>query len=134
MIEPTDRERLGTIAAGYPLARVVVLFGSVARGTAFPWSDADIGITGLGFWEALELGARMATVLGREPHVVDLEPASDLLRYHVARDGILIREGEPGAWACFRAAAAVRYFDLAPILDICAGGARRRVLREAGRG
>ena len=105
-----------------------MLFGSVARGQEVPWSDVDIGVVGLDFWPALKLGAAVASELRREPHVVDLERASDWLRFRVANEGVLLWESDPGVWACFRASAALRYFDLQPILLRCADGARRRLL------
>ncbi|MBI2897456.1 MAG: nucleotidyltransferase domain-containing protein [Deltaproteobacteria bacterium] len=127
-------DRLRAVAAEASDARLVVLFGSVARDQAMTTSDVDLGISGLGFWDSLRLGAELGSVLGREPHVVDLDQTSDVLRFHVARDGILLHEGAPHAWTRFRAEALVRYLDFAPILSLCAEGVRRRLLREAGRG
>jgi hypothetical protein len=72
-----DLESLRRVASAAPEARLVVLFGSVARGQAAPWSDADIGIAGLAFWPATSLGAAIAATLHREPYVVDLDRASD---------------------------------------------------------
>jgi len=128
LVVSPDLERLRRAAAAVPGARLVVLFGSVARGQAAAWSDADIGILGLDFWPALKLGAAVASQLGREPHVVDLDRASDWLRFRVANEGVPLCEGEPGAWAGFRATAPLRYFDVQPIIARCAAGARRRLL------
>lgn len=127
-----DLDALRRIASEFPEAQVVALFGSVARGTAAAWSDADVGILGLQFWSALELGSRLAAELGREPHVVDLERASTRLKYLVAREGILLREAAPGAWAEFQAEAMLGWFDFEPIHALCVEGARRS-LRELGR-
>jgi predicted nucleotidyltransferase len=114
--------------------RLVVLFGSVARGNARPDSDVDIGILGGGFWPQLELGSRIAARLQREPHVVDLAQAGELLRFEVARDGVCIFERGQDTWPRFRAQAMIAYWDFAPIMRICAEGARRRLLQEAGLG
>lgn len=114
----------------YPSARLVVLFGSVARGNAMAWSDVDIGIGGCDFWEALKLGAAIGAVFGREPHVVELDTASDLLRWHIAREGLLVYEAKRGTWHEFRAQSIIRYLDLAPIVKLCAEGVRRRLARE----
>lgn len=130
---PAEIEDLRSAARVFDDARLVILFGSVARGTAAPWSDADIGVSGVGFWRALEIGARLGAALGRESHVVDLDRASDWLRFLAARDGALLAEGVPDAWATFRAQAALRYFDLAPILELCSEGARRRLEASASR-
>jgi predicted nucleotidyltransferase len=125
-----DLEQLRTAASEFPDARLVVLFGSIARGTPASWSDADVGVLGLSFWRGLEVGVRIGGVLGREPHVVDLDAASTWLRFRVAREGILLREAEPAAWASFQADAALQWFDLQPIVELCAEGARRALRRE----
>lgn len=118
-------DRLREVSRGFPEARLVVLFGSVARGDAVAWSDADIGVSGLAYWRGLELGAELGRLVGLEPHVVDLDGASDWLRFRVAAEGIPLSEGEPDAWAKFVASAMLSYFDLAPIIEVCAAGARR---------
>ncbi len=130
---PLDRERLCEVARAFPDARLVVLFGSLARGGAAPWSDADVGLAGVSFWRGLEIGARLGAALGRESHVVDLDQASDWLRYEVAREGLLLHECETDAWARFRAEAALRWFDLEPIVARCADGVRRRLMEEPAR-
>jgi predicted nucleotidyltransferase len=114
--------------------KLIVLFGSVARGQPRPDSDVDIGVLGAEFWDGLEIGSELGACLGREPHVVDLATANDLLRFQVAREGVPLHEGEADAWPRFRAESAVRYFDVAPIVALCAEGARRRLAREAGLG
>ncbi len=129
-----DIASLREIAARAAEARLVVLFGSVARGKAFPWSDVDIGVSGVEFWRGLEIGGEVAGCLGREPHVVDMDAASDWLRFNIAREGILLHEGTPDAWKRFQAEAALRYFDLRPIIRLCADGVRRRLREEASRG
>lgn len=138
MAEPRDvraaMPALRAIAAGAAGARLVVLFGSVARGGASADSDVDVGISGLAFWEGLRLGHALGAALGREAHVVELDTASELLRAEVARDGLPLHEGEPDAWALFRADAIVRWLDLAPLVALCAEGARQRLMRESRRG
>lgn len=131
---PLDLDRLSRIAASAGGARLVVIFGSIARGQPSPWSDVDIGVSGCEFWEGLRIGARIGAALGREPHVVDLDTASDALRFRVAREGILLWEAAPGTWTRFRADSAVRYFDVLPIVKRCAEGVRSRLLREASSG
>ncbi|MCC6623775.1 MAG: nucleotidyltransferase domain-containing protein [Deltaproteobacteria bacterium] len=124
-------ERLKTVARAFGDARMIVLFGSVARGDARPWSDVDVGILGVGLLRGGEIGHALSTLLGREPHVVDLERASDHLRFEVARDGVLLAEAEPGTWTRFKAEAALRWFDLAPIVALCRDGVARRLERDA---
>jgi predicted nucleotidyltransferase len=128
------RAEASRLAREVPGVRLIVLFGSVARGLALPSSDVDIGILGSEFWEGLRIGSDLARLCGREPHVVELGLASDLLRYEIARDGIALFEYEPDVWPRFRAEAIMRYFDFKPTLDLCVAGARRRLLTEARHG
>ena len=126
-----DLDALLRAASPFGEARLVVVFGSVARTQARVDSDADVGILGVSFWRGLLLGEALGSVLGREAHVVELERASDWLRYEVARDGVLVHETPPGEWARFRAEAALRYFDLRPIIELCAAGATRALRHPA---
>ena len=128
--EGLDLERLAAVAARHPSAQLVVVFGSVARGTPFRWSDVDIGVSGGEWLERLKLGAELGQLVGREPHVVDLERASEALRQEIARDGLLVREALPGEWAHYRAKSFMRWFDLAPLRRRCAEGVRRRLRQE----
>jgi predicted nucleotidyltransferase len=124
-------QQTGRLVVRWPEVRLIVVFGSVATGKARPESDVDVGVLGGGFWDQLDVGSEVGRLAGREAHVVDLAAASDWLRFQVARDGVLVHEREPGVWARFQAEAAVRYFDLAPIIARCAEGVRRRLLKEA---
>ena len=108
-----------------------MLFGSVAKQTAHAGSDADIGVLGGDFWTALELGAALAALLHREPHVVDLATAPAALRFEIAQNGLLLFEAEPMLFARFQAQAALEYFDLVPLRARCAEGVRKRLRREA---
>jgi predicted nucleotidyltransferase len=129
-----DFAELAAVAGRYPSVRLVVLFGSVARGTPLAWSDADVGVLGGTWLEQLKLGAALGRCIGREPHVVDLERASEALRQEIARDGLLVREAAPGTWSDYRAQSFVRWFDLAPVRRRCAEGVRRRLREEARHG
>lgn len=126
-----DLVRLREGASRFADARLIVLFGSVASGTSRPWSDVDVGVIGVSLLRGGQIGAAIAALTGREPHVVDLDAASDHLRFEVARTGLLLHEAEPGTWARFQAEAALRWFDLAPIVALCRAGVERRLLRDA---
>lgn len=108
-----------------------MVFGSVARGEALADSDVDVAVLGGEFWDQLKLAADVGAGMGREAHAVDLSRAGETLRYHVARDGVLLFAAEPSAWPRFRAEAVLRYLDFEPVLNICAEGARRRLRAEA---
>ena len=118
-------------ASSHPEVQLIVLFGSVARGQPRPDSDADIAILGGGLWQMQDVATKVAAALGRDADVVDLGAASELLRFYAARDGVLLYERQQESWARFQADAAVRYFDLAPLRELCAQGVRRRLAREA---
>jgi hypothetical protein len=118
---------LRELAASFGDSRLVVLFGSVAKGAEAPWSDVDVAVAGVPFWRGLEIGARIGGAVGRSPHVVEVESANDWLRFQIARDGLLVAQSEASAWPRFQAEAAIRYFDLQPILSRCAEGARQRL-------
>jgi predicted nucleotidyltransferase len=110
---------------------LVVLFGSVVAGRPRQDSDADIGILGGEFWAQLELGSAVAAELGREPHVVDLRAAPEVLAYEIARSGLLLFERERFGWARFQARAAARFFDFQPAHELCVAAAKARLVREA---
>lgn len=121
-------------ARALPHVQRLVVFGSVARGEALPSSDLDLGVLGCSFWEALEISAELGAAAGREPHVVELERASDRLRLEVARDGMLLQEAVPGMFNRFRAESFVRWLDVAPMVALCTEGARRRLKKDAAHG
>jgi predicted nucleotidyltransferase len=129
-----DVPALARACAGHAGVRLVALFGSVAREAARADSDVDVAVLGGEFWDQCGLGSDLGGLLGREPHVVDLQTASDWLRFQVARDGILVFEASSGAWADFKARAMVAYWDLAPTIALCAAGVKQRLLREARHG
>jgi predicted nucleotidyltransferase len=118
--------------------RLVVVFGSAARGAGRPDSDMDVGILFEGGarlplpGEAAEpYGARREAVADalradREIDLVLLEEADPLLLHEVAVDGRPVFEAEPGVFEEFRILAIKRYFDTAWIRRIEADVLRRR--------
>lgn len=118
------------LQAGPPLS-LAVLFGSRATGRARPDSDVDIAIVpadaSLALGLELALAARLSSALAREVDLVRLDRASTLLRWQIARDGILLL-AEPGwEWVRFRARAASEYADIADSLERAAKLFRRRI-------
>jgi uncharacterized protein len=95
--------------------RLAVLFGSAARGKGTPRSDLDVGVLldedapGLG-----ALAVSLSRAAGREVDLVLLAEAPPLLRFEVARDGVVILASTPHAWADFKARAMVDWWDWAP--------------------
>src|SRR4051794_2064573 len=93
---PATLEDLAALAAGAPGLRLLLLFGSRARGDASASSDWDFGyLAGDGF-DPDELLADLIGRLNTE-HVdlVDLARANGLLRYRAAAEGMLLHEAVP---------------------------------------
>jgi len=96
-------------------ARLAVLFGSAARGKPAPGSDLDVGVLlDPGGKSAAALEVALARATGRRVDVVRLEAAPPLLRFEIARDGRVLLERAPYAWADFRARAMTDWWDWAP--------------------
>lgn len=98
--------------AGYEL---VVLFGSaVDEGGAREPEDLDLALRGDGPLDLVDATNRFTRALGTQAvdvDVVDLRRADPLLMMMVARDGVVLHEEGPGAFARFWSLAARRYAD-----------------------
>lgn len=106
-------------------ARLVVLFGSAARGGAVP-ADLDIGILTDHPLDAVGATNRLIQLLGIQAiDVADLRRADPLLLALAARDGIPVFERQPGAFAAFASLAARRFADTRKFRD-----AERREVRD----
>jgi len=110
-------QELQALAARESGLRLLVLFGSRARGDAAPYADWDFGFLAEGSLDTLSLMAALAEAIGSEHlDLVDLARASGLLRYRAARDGVLVYEAQPGIFDGFRIAAARFWYDAEPVL------------------
>jgi hypothetical protein len=99
----------------WPGVRLAVLFGSAARGQSGPDSDIDVGVLfEAGRESAAALEVALARATGRRLDLVRLEAAPPLLRFQIARDGRVLLERTPHAWADFRARAMTDWWDWAP--------------------
>jgi uncharacterized protein len=120
---------LGPLQAFFPMREDVVaayLFGSVARGTAGPRSDVDIGIL-LASGQPKDLGAigavtsmhdELGALLRREVDLVVLNGASPDLLHRVLRDGVLLFERDHERRIEFEVQARNHYFDMLPTIDL----------------
>lgn len=108
------QSRAGVLSAAY-------LFGSVARGTAGPHSDVDLGLL---FTEAPDAGLdaqgsdiayALELTLKRTVDVVVLNRAPSDLVHRVLRDGVLVLETDRRARVEFEVRSRAQYFDLAPL-------------------
>ena len=103
-------------AASLPQVQLAVLFGSTARGEAGARSDVDLGLLldPDSLESRIEAEAEMGRAARRPVHVIFLSEAPPLLRFEIARDGVLLAEAKPYLWADFQAKAMVDWWDWAP--------------------
>lgn len=111
--------------------RLLVLFGSTARGKAEPRSDVDLGVLLDPYSAALrfKVDAELGRAAGREVDTVLLDDAPPLLRFEITKDGVLLFEREEGLWTHFKAKAMVDWWDWAPTFRMMSDASIRR-LRE----
>lgn len=106
-----------------PRLRLAVLFGSVAQGRAHPASDVDVAIVpvdeNLALDEELVLERRLAQATGRDIDLVRLDRASAVLRWQVARTGVLLLADPPPEWTRFRVREASAHADIGDALERC---------------
>ena len=128
--------RLVQAAETLPAVHLLVLFGSKARGTDAGRSDVDIAVLlddgSAAARQMVEVALGRAA--GRAVDLVDLETAPPQLRVEIARDGKLLVERRPHAWADFRAHAMIDWWDWAPTARMIHKAATRRLREQVGHG
>jgi len=111
-------DALARVGRETPGLRLLLLFGSRARGAAHEQSDWDLGYLAAANMDPATLRVRVAEVLETDRlDVVDLERASGLLRYRAARDGQLVFEARQGLADEFRFEVVRFWCDAAPVLQ-----------------
>lgn len=128
-------ESLRQLLEATPGIRLAVLFGSTARGDHGANSDLDVGVSfesGAGAWQRLEVA--LSRVSHQRVDLVRLDEAPPLLRFEIARDGRVLLERIPHAWADFKARAMIDWWDWAPLAHALHASALKRVREGAGRG
>jgi len=119
---------LGGLAAATPGLRLLLLFGSRARGDASTASDWDFGyLGGPGFDPDGLLAALIARLNTERVDLVDLERANGLLRYRAAAEGKPLYEATPVEFERFWFAAVSFWCDAEPILRAGYEGVLERV-------
>ncbi|HXH06270.1 MAG TPA: nucleotidyltransferase domain-containing protein [Vicinamibacterales bacterium] len=104
-------------ATAYPGLRLLVLFGSRARGDAGPDADWDLAYLADSAFDPDALLADLAETLGADRiDLVDLARAGGQMRYRVARDGRVLYEAEPGGFRRFQLEAVLFWCDVEPIV------------------
>lgn len=105
------------VARSHAGLKLFVLHGSRARGDARDDSDWDLAYLATSALDVSLLYADLALALTTDGvDLVDLATAGGLIRYRVARDGIVVVESEPGAFDKFWFAAVSFWCDAAPVL------------------
>ena len=116
--EPPDLFALSNLASASSGLRLLLLFGSRARGDASPQSDWDFGYIANDSFDPSALVARIMTAVDSDRvDVVDLNRAGGLLRFRAASDGLVVFESAEGAADEFRLQAARFWCDAWPVLE-----------------
>ncbi len=119
-------------------SRVVAayLFGSLARGTAGPLSDIDVGLLVSDGSEGEAACARTMDALCRRLRtsrvdIVSLADAPVPLRYRVVRDGLLVACRDAASVERFVAETVLHYLDFKPLRDRAFALTRDAILQTA---
>jgi predicted nucleotidyltransferase len=109
---------LAIVAASTPGLRMLLLYGSRARGEAQATSDWDLAYEADPGFDVDALLAALADHLKADRiDLVDLERAGALLRHRVARDAVVVIERPSGRFERFWLDAVHAWCELAPVLD-----------------
>lgn len=111
---PTKKQ-LQPIAKKYGL-RMIVLFGSVARGKTHPESDIDVGVyteRPITFNRRLKLWLELSKLFQAEIDLAILNHPAPLFGYRVANEGKILFESKPHVWENWRSYATRYYWDTA---------------------
>ncbi len=129
-------ESLRQRAAALPEVRLAVLFGSTARGEVGRRSDVDLGVSVALDASAVRrrVEAELSRATDRPLHVVFLEEAPPLLRFEIAKDGVLLFQSEGDLWRSFKERAMKDWWDWAPYDRILTAAAVRRLRERVGHG
>jgi predicted nucleotidyltransferase len=118
-----------------PSVRLAVLFGSAARRTAGRASDVDVGLLlGRETEPSSALAVALERAVGGPVDIIWLDTAPSLLRFEIARDGLVVVERESYAWADFRARAMIDWWDWEPTARMMHRVMIARLREEATRG
>lgn len=108
-------ESVAALVSRHPELALLVLHGSRARGDEHPASDWDFAYLADGPLDPLALAADLRDALGSDDvDLADLGRASGLLRYRVARDGVLLYQATPGRFDDERVRWVGFWLDVAP--------------------
>lgn len=109
-------DEIAALARAEPALRLLLLYGSRARGDAHELSDWDFGFIADPGFDELALEQRIASHLASEIQLVDLDRASGVLRYQAARDGRVVHDRDGDGYERFWLAAVTFWCDAESIL------------------
>jgi predicted nucleotidyltransferase len=113
----TLEEQLARLGARHPDLRLLLLFGSRARGDSRRESDWDLGYLAARGLDADTLLLDLVNTLGTDRiDLVDLARAGAQIRFRAARDGRVLHEAQPGAFTRFWVEAVDFWCDVEPLL------------------
>jgi predicted nucleotidyltransferase len=100
MVEP--KEKIASALTKHPAVRLLLLFGSRARGQAKDDSDWDFGFVAAPDFDSVAFYTDLVLILGTDKvDLADLSRANGLLRYRAASDGVVMYEATPGEYEKF---------------------------------
>jgi len=111
-----------------PEVRFALLFGSTVLKGFDSARDVDVAVAftrPLSLLEQGTIATQLEQVAEREVDLVDLDATSTLLRWEVARGGVVLFARDRAELVEFRARVPIEYFDLEPFLVREAAGLRR---------
>jgi predicted nucleotidyltransferase len=127
-------ETLTRVLEEMPAVRLAVLFGSAARQTDRPDSDIDLAVLVEGEADTHStLAVTLERAVGRPVDLVWLDSAPPLLRFEIARDGLVLVARDDQVWVQFRAHAMIDWWDWAPTARMMHAVAAARLKEEAAR-
>jgi predicted nucleotidyltransferase len=130
--EPNSFELVAPVFAGTPGVQLAVAFGSRARSSARRGSDLDIGVLIDQPVDLTRLGVAAERATRLVVDLIHLNSAMPLLRFEIARDGVVLFERTPGVWSDFRRRAMVDWWDWAPLARRMHHAAAKRLRAATG--
>jgi uncharacterized protein len=127
-------ERLRRVLDGRPGVRLAALFGSTATRRRHAWSDVDVGVLLDPDVDLPALGVELERATGARVDLIPLDNAPSLLRFEIARDGVLLVARDAHEWPEFRARAMIDWWDWAPTARMMHRVMAERLREEARRG
>jgi uncharacterized protein len=127
-------ERLRRVLDRRSGIRLAVVFGSTAMKRRHSRSDVDVGVLLDPDIDLPALGVELERAIGARVDLIPLEDAPPLLRFEIARDGVLLVARDAHEWPEFRARAMIDWWDWAPTARMMHRVMAERLREEARRG